>query len=105
MNYQDIKAFIRDFNTYARIYTAKELFSKYFLRGNFKTGFRLFFKTPYSDSYYFKLDDEDIQYLINKYTPIYEDIIEQEKQNDIRAKKATIERLTKEIQSEIKYRK
>lgn len=101
MNYRDIKNFIEDFKHNSHFYSTKDIFSQFFLRGNFKKGFTLLFKKDLVanyEPYYFKLDSEDVDYLLKKYTPIYENIKEQEKLAEIEAKKSTIKRLTEELE-------
>lgn len=102
MNRNDeIKRFIQDFNSKIRYMTGKKIFREYFLRGSFKQGFRLMFRSnplPEYCDYYFKLDSEDIEYLRKKYLPQYHEILEQEKELD---KEKTIQKIH-ELQDKLK---
>ena len=98
MRNQDIKNFIRDFKSNYRFSDNKNLFNKYFLRGNFVKGFTLLFSNDnHKEDYYFQLDSEDITYLINKYKLIHEDILQQEKENEIKLTKEKILGLNKKL--------
>lgn len=101
MKTESIKKFIEDFNSKIKHMRGKDIFTKYFLRGSFKSGFILLFKTetlPDYYDYYFQLDSEDIQYLREKYLPMYHDIIAQEKEQQ---KIETIEKIA-ELKDKLK---
>ena len=100
MRNQDIKNFIRDFKSNYRFSDNKNLFNKYFLRGNFVKGFTLLFSNDnYKEDYYFQLDSEDITNLINKYKVVYENILSQEKEEEIELTKIAIENLNEKLKN------
>lgn len=97
---QNVKKFIRDYENNSKFFNKKSLFKNYFLRGNFKKGFTLLLSNDFNEEdYYFKLDSEDITNLINKYKVVYENILSQEKEEEIELTKIAIENLNEKLKN------
>ena len=84
MRYQDIKRFIEDYEFRLKYRRSSPFFPA--ILGNIFKSFRLIKKRnrDYDEEvYYFNLDDEDLQYLYNKYKPIYEKLTKEAKETEL----------------------